>query len=110
MKYLIDTNGERQTPEIGEDYRIYRRAVSKYIAEHPSLGNGLYSVQETRDNLRREHFIRLLKNGWNPYMIVEDVFKANGAMIRRFIGRLFPERTLEEVIKEIIFKILEISK
>ena len=98
-KWLIEG---RTTPEIGEDYGVYRRAVSKYITEHPSLGNGLYSVQEVRDNLRREYFIKLLKNGWNSYMIVEDIFKANGAMIRRFIGRLFPEKTFEEVIKEII--------
>lgn len=59
-------------------------------------------MQEVRDNLRREIFINLLEDGWNPYMVIEDVFKVDNIQIRRFIGRLFSGKTLEEVIQEII--------
>ena len=98
-KWLIEG---RMTTEMGSDFGIYRKAVSRYITQHPLLGNNLYSVQEVRDNLRRETFINLLEDGWNPYMIIEDVFKIDNIQIRRFIGRLFSGKTLEEVIQEII--------
>ncbi len=96
-KWLIEG---RTAIEIADEFRIYRTTVSNFIFKHPELGKNVLSKRDVKNKLRKEMFIKLLGRSWNPYKIMETVFKMKQVKLRQFIKRLFPTRELEDVLKE----------
>jgi len=97
LKWLVEG---KTTIEIAKEFGLFRKTVSKFIKEHPQLGNNSLSIQELRYKLRRYLMKNLLKKGWNPYDVVEKVFKMNNTKTRRLFKQIFPNKSFEEIIQE----------